>query len=155
MSDRKEADRDNMANALQPQESAVDSAKPQSPSRGRLVLLEDNASVRAATELFLTLVGYETRSAGRLAEMEALLADFQPGDVFISDYHLEGRLTGLDMLQQLRIRKNHEVPAVLLSGDLPSMMRVIKSAIPNCRFLGKPVDTVALIEAIEELKGGA
>jgi DNA-binding NtrC family response regulator len=155
MNARKEADLDNMANALRRQESAVDSAKPQSPSRGRLVLLEDNASVRAATELFLTLEGYETRSAGRVAEVETLLADLQPGDVLISDYHLEGRLTGLDVLQQLRVRKNHAVPAVLLSGDLQSMMRLIKTAIPNCRFLGKPVDTAALIEAIEALKGGA
>jgi DNA-binding NtrC family response regulator len=119
------------------------------------VLLEDNHSVRAATELFLTLEGYETRSAGSMAEVEVLLADFQPGDVLISDYHLESRLTGLDVLQQLRVRQNHDVAAVLLSGDLQSMLRVVKTAIPNCRFLGKPVDTAALIGAIEELKGGA
>ncbi len=152
---REEADRDHRAEAPRRPESAIASAKLQSPSRGRLVLLEDNHSVRAATELFLTLEGYETRSAGSVAEVEVLLADFQPGDVLISDYHLESRLTGLDVLQQLRVRQNHDVAAVLLSGDLQSMLRVVKTAIPNCRFLGKPVDTAALIGAIEELKGGA
>jgi PAS domain S-box-containing protein len=122
-----------------------------SSSRGRLVLLEDNDAVRAATELFLNLEGYETRSAGSIAEAETLLADLQPGDILISDYHLDNRLTGLDVLQQLRLQQRRDVPAVLLSGDLQSMMRVIKTAIPNCRFLSKPVDTAALLEAIEEL----
>jgi PAS domain S-box-containing protein len=122
--------------------------------RCRLVLLEDNDAVRAATELFLSLEGYEIRSAGSVAEAEALLADLEPGDLFISDYHLDSGLTGLDVLQQLRIRQQREVPAILLSGDLQSMMRVVKTAIPKCRFLSKPVDTAALLDAIEELGGG-
>jgi hypothetical protein len=45
------------------------------------------------------------------------------------------------------------VPAILLSGDLQSMMRVLKTAIPHCRFLSKPVDTAALLSAIAELSG--
>jgi hypothetical protein len=39
----------------------------------------------------------------------------------------------------------------LLSGDLQSMMRAVKSPISRCRFLGKPVDTKALLAAIDEL----
>jgi len=128
--------------------------KPHESSKARLVLLEDNDSVRAATELFLNLEGYETRSAGSVADAQALFADLQPGDMLISDYHLDNRLTGLEVLQQLRDQKRRDVPAVLLSGDLRSMMRVIKTAIPNCRFLGKPVDTIALLRAIEELNDG-
>jgi hypothetical protein len=42
---------------------------------------------------------------------------------------------------------------ILLSGDLQSMMRVVKTSIPNCRFLSKPVDTKALLSAITELSG--
>jgi two-component system CheB/CheR fusion protein len=127
--------------------------KTSTPSHGRLIILEDNDSVRAATELFLTLEGYETRSAGTVAEAEMLLADLRPDDVFISDYHLEGKLTGLDVLQGLRTRHNRDVPAILLSGDLQSMTRIVKTAIPHCRFLSKPVDTNALLAAITELTG--
>jgi PAS domain S-box-containing protein len=121
--------------------------------RCRLVLLEDNDSVRAATELFLNLEGFETRSAGSVAEAETLFADLRPGDLLISDYHLDGPLTGLDVLVQLRMQKNRDVPAVLLSGDIQSMMRVIKTSIPNCRFLSKPVNTSALLDAIADLSG--
>lgn len=119
----------------------------------RVVLLEDNDSVRAATELFLNLEGYETHSAASVADAEQLLANLKPGDLLISDYHLNGALTGLDVLQQVRARHQREVPAILLSGDLQSMMRVVKTEIPQCRFLSKPVDTNALLAAIAELCG--
>ena len=121
----------------------------------RIVLLEDNDSVRAATELFLTLEGYETHSAASVAAAEGLLANLRPGDLLISDYHLNGALTGLDVLQQMRAQYKRPVPAILLSGDLQSMMRVVKTSIPHCRFLSKPVDTHALLAAISELCGGS
>jgi len=120
-------------------------------SKCRLVLLEDNDSVRRATELFLTLEGFDTRTAATVADAETLLVDMQPGDVFITDYHLDGNITGLDVLQQLRMRRGRDVPAILLTGDLQSIMRVVKTSIPQCRFLSKPVDTKALLSAISEL----
>jgi two-component system, sensor histidine kinase len=126
---------------------------PHATASSRLVLLEDNDSVRAATELFLTLEGYETLSAASVADAEELLANLKPGDLLISDYHLNGALTGLDVLQQVRAQHQREVPAILLSGDLQSMMRVVKTSIPRCRFLSKPVDTDALLAAISELMG--
>jgi CheY-like chemotaxis protein/two-component sensor histidine kinase len=123
----------------------------ESLAKCRVVLLEDNDSVRAATELFLTLEGYETLAAASAAEAERLLAALQPGDVFITDYHLDGKLTGLEVLSQLRLQKERDVPAILLSGDLHSIMRAIKTPIACCRFLSKPVDTKALLAAIAEL----
>jgi len=121
------------------------------PRRGRLVLLEDNQPVRVATELFLSLEGYDIRSCASAADGEKLFVDLKPGDVFISDYRLDGRLTGLEVLRKLRADKGWDIPAVLLSGDLESMLRAIKTPIPHCRFLSKPVDTQALLAAIASL----
>jgi len=127
---------------------------PQPPSRCRVVLLDDNDSVRMATELFLSLEGFEIRSAVTAAEAEILMEDMRPNDVFITDYHLEGKLTGLDVLVRLRTVHNRDVPAILLSGDLQALKRVVKTSIKNCRFLDKPVDTKALLLAITELSAG-
>ena len=69
----------------------------------------------------------------------------------ISDYHLDGSLTGLDVLRQLRLQHGRDVPAILLSGDLQSMLRVVKTSIGNCRFLSKPVDANALLSAIVDM----
>jgi PAS domain S-box-containing protein len=120
----------------------------------RIVLVEDNDSVRMATELFLSLEGYEVLCAASVADAEPLLTAMRPGDLLISDYHLDGAITGLQVLEQLRNRAQREVPAILLTGDLQSMLRVVKGEIPCCRFLSKPVDTHALIAAIAELTRG-
>lgn len=119
--------------------------------KARLILVEDNDGVRLATEVFLKLEGYETLSARTLAEAEVLLERLRPGDVVIADYHLDSKNTGLDMLLRLRERQGYDVPGVVLSGDLPSVLRSIRAPIVSCRFLSKPVDTVALIEAVAEL----
>jgi two-component system, sensor histidine kinase len=122
-----------------------------STRKARLILVEDNDGVRLATELFLKLEGHEILSAPTLAEAEVLLQRLQPGDVVIADYHLDDKNTGLDMLLRLRERVGYEVPGVVLSGDLPSVLRSLKTPVTSCRFLSKPVDTVALVEAISEL----
>lgn len=119
--------------------------------KARLILVEDNDGVRLATEVFLKLEGYETLSARTLADAEVLLERLQPGDVVVADYHLDGKNTGLDMLLRLRERQGYDVPAVVLSGDLPSVLRSIRTPIPSCRFLSKPVDTAALMEAVADL----
>lgn len=123
--------------------------------RARLILVEDNDGVRLATELFLRLEGHETLSAPSLAEAERLLAQLEPGDLVVADYHLDGKNTGLDMLLRLRERVGYDVPGVVLSGDLPSVLRSIKVPVAACRFLSKPVDTAALIVAIDELSGAS
>jgi len=123
--------------------------------KARLILVEDNDGVRLATELFLKLEGHETLSAGTLADAEILLKRLQPGDVVIADYHLDGKHTGLDLLLRLRERVGRNVPGVILSGDLPSVLRTIKTPVAACHFLSKPVDTVALVEAIAELGSAA
>lgn len=122
-----------------------------STHKPRLILVEDNDGVRLATETFLKFEGFETVSAPSVAEAEKLFAEMQFGDIVIADYHLDSKNTGLDMLLKLRARVNRDVPGIVLSGDLPSVVRSIKSPLANCRFLSKPVDTSALIEAIAEL----
>jgi two-component system, sensor histidine kinase len=144
------------AHRLLPETSILPSSDGESPRDTvfrtcRLVLLEDNDSVRKATELFLSLEGFEVRSAADLPQAEALLVELRPGDVLITDYHLDGNTTGLDVLMELRRQQGRDVPAIVMTGDLPSMMRVIKTPIPLVRFLSKPVDTNALIAAISEL----
>jgi FixJ family two-component response regulator len=116
-----------------------------------VILVEDNDGVRLATEVFLRLEGHETLSAPTVADAEVLLEGLAPDDVVIADYHLDGKNTGLDLLLRLRERVGYDVPGVILSGDLPSVLRSIKSPVAACHFLSKPVNTTALVDAIAEL----
>ncbi len=118
-----------------------------------IVLVEDNASVRAATELFLNLEGFRTRSASGAAEAQSLIAAMLPGDILVTDFRLAGKVTGLDIVQHARAGHSRRVPAVLLSGDLEAMLRTLKEPLADARFLRKPVDVEALLTAIGELGG--
>ena len=59
--------------------------------------------------------------------------------------------TGLEVLAKVRAERGVDVPGVILSGDLPSLVRTIGTPIPAAKFLSKPVDTDALLQAIKEL----
>jgi len=144
-----------VASAVATVEPAVAQASSAATRRARLILVEDNDGVRIATELFLKLEGHETLSARTVAEAEVLLEHLAPGDVLIADYHLDGKNTGLDLLLRLRERVGYDVPGIVLSGDLPSVLRSIKSPVVACHFLSKPVDTTALVDAIAELSAAS
>jgi PAS domain S-box-containing protein len=138
-----------------PTSAVVAHAPAPSRRKSRVILVEDNDGVRIATEMYLKLEGYETLSAPSVVEAEKLFAGMQPSDIVIADYHLDEKNTGLDMLLRLRTRVGYEVQGIVLSGDLPAVLRSVKSPVPGCKFLSKPVDTVALIEAIAELSAAA
>jgi two-component system, sensor histidine kinase len=135
--------------------SVCDVAMPQEPPdasrKSRLILVEDNDGVRLATETFLKIEGHETVSARSISDAERVFATTRQDDIIIADYHLDGKNTGFDLLLRLRERLGYEVPGIILSGDLPTVLRSIKAPVPNCRFLSKPVDTDALLEAIGQL----
>jgi two-component system, sensor histidine kinase len=126
---------------------------PRASHKGKLILIEDHESVRKATELFLKFEGFETLSASSAAEAETLFANLGPHDIIIADFHLDAQNTGLDLLLDLRKRLGYDVPAIILSGDLPSVLRSLKVPVEKCRFLSKPVDIQALLEAVAELSG--
>src|SRR5690606_35851325 len=126
-------------------DAAEDAAASEHPP---VLLVEDNDGVRLATELFLQFEGFKVRSAASAAEAEQLFADFPRSGVVVTDYHLDGGSTGLQLLERLRKQAGYEVPGIVLSGDLPAMLRSGQGA-DSCRFLSKPVDTAALLKGIE------
>ena len=130
----------------------VEQVRPVMPAhKARIVLIEDNDSVRVSTELFLKLEGYEVITASSITEAEKLIEKIKNTDVILSDFHLDGSVTGLDVLNTIRTQLGCDVPAIVMSGDLPTVLRNLKITVPNCRFLGKPVDTDSLLSAIDEL----
>lgn len=132
-------------------QAQVRTAEGLSAPKTKIVLVEDNDGVRMATELFLKLEGFEVRSASSFAEAERLVSSLGPHEIIVADYHLDSAHTGLDILNLARRTHGTDVPGVILSGDLPSLMRTIAASVPAAKLLSKPVDTDALLQAIKEL----
>jgi PAS domain S-box-containing protein len=147
-----------------PASAVVTSPTPQDPVAGAsattaaalkpaVLIVEDDAPVRTALELLLSLEGYPVRSAGTAAEAVATFrAHGDEIDIVLTDYHLDEGETGLAVLGQLRELAGRDLPAVVLSGDTSSIVGNL-AAIERVRVLRKPVDAARLVTAMEALFG--
>lgn len=120
-----------------------------------LLVVEDDAAVRDALQLVLSLEGYPVRIADSAAAAEQVFAQHGAGiDLVVSDYHLEDERNGLELLEKLRGMVKRDLPAVILSGDTsPALARI--DSVPRATLLRKPVDARRLIVLLEELFGAA
>lgn len=101
----------------------------------RILVIDDEKSIRVTLETWLSLRGYEVVTAATLAEgrrKAALDCDAVVLDVF---------LQGEDGLTWLEGRSSSDPPVILISGhaDLPLAVRAVKQGAFD--FLEKPLDT--------------
>jgi len=119
---------------------AAPSNQPSTPTGGVVLLVEDDEAVRAATQLYLKAIGYTTIAADSIEQLDRVLSEAgREPDLIISDYHLGGTTTGIDVIHAVRTRTGKLLPALLLSGDTSAVLRKLAD-VPACRLLSKPVD---------------
>jgi CheY-like chemotaxis protein len=110
---------------------------------GKILLAEDEESVRHVVRAFLELCGYEVAIAadGREA-LEAYRCE-QP-DLLISDVDMP-RMSGIELTEEIR-RQGSDLPVILISGRLRASELAENDA--NLGFLQKPFDWSELRTAI-------
>lgn len=142
------------ASTLQPIKSAPMPIVPASARAGRILLVDDEASVRDATALFLQMDGHEVKSAASPEEALRVVKQWeQSPDVIVSDFQLNAALNGAELIEQLRQLSNSAIPAIVLSGDT---MKVTPrcASIAACRVFHKPVDAEELSAHIRKVLDG-
>jgi CheY-like chemotaxis protein len=118
----------------------------------RILLVEDDASVRDATSMLLRVEGYRVTAVGTLSDALRAVAQ-EPPELLMTDYHLaEGEL-GTEVIAALRARVRPELKSILLTGDTSAEIREIRTD-PNLRILSKPVDAEELLRLLQALLGG-
>ncbi|MGQ7957162.1 ATP-binding response regulator [Pseudomonas sp. SP16.1] len=85
--------------------------------RGRILLLEDDATGREALAGLLRRWGCEVQACADLAEALAAL-QCAPPQLLISDYRLAEQGDGLQAIERLREAAGQMLPALLISADL-------------------------------------
>lgn len=112
----------------------------------RVLIVEDDTDALSVLREWLEIQGCTVRSArtGRLA-LE-IGATFDP-EVMITDYSLEGELTGVDVIAELRNRAA-KVRCVLVTGVLQNAMLESVHRIDRVPILTKPFDFTRLAELL-------
>ncbi len=116
----------------------------------RVLLVEDNPSVRRATALLLDLEGYDVTA---VASLKDALQHVQAGrgvDLLISDYHLNDGETGTQVIATLREILGVSLRAVLTTGDTSSAIKQLPRD-PYLRITSKPIKAEELLALLRSL----
>src|SRR5262245_47238805 len=112
--------------------------------RKLVVLIDDDPLVLEGMCGLFRSWGYHLLIAGTDDEALAEVADpDRPPGLIVSDYHLSGGTTGIEVIEGLRRTLSAEIPAFLVSGDTnPELLRQARTS--GYHLLHKPVDPMTL-----------
>lgn len=118
----------------------------------RLLIVEDDGSVRETLTTFLELEQYDVEAVGSTAEaMERLRA--RPYPIVISDIYIDDR-TGLDVLEAAR-RTNPDCAVILMTGR-GTMETVMKATQGGAfEYIAKPFELDTLLSAVKRAESAA
>jgi signal transduction histidine kinase/CheY-like chemotaxis protein len=103
----------------------------------RVLLIDDDETVRAAMADLLATWGCWCETASSGEDALTILDEFEP-DVVLADYRLRSYRTGLQALQAVRDRLGREVPAAIITGDTAAE-RLREAHASGLALLHKPV----------------
>jgi signal transduction histidine kinase len=112
--------------------------------RKLVVVIDDDPLVLEAMGGLFRSWGYHLVVAGTEDEALAGVANHDsPPDLIVSDYHLPGEKTGIEVIEGLRRALSAKIPAFLVSGDTsPELLRQARDS--GYHLLHKPVDPMTL-----------
>ncbi len=116
----------------------------------RVLLVEDDAGVRNATRMLLKSEGYQVTAVASMAEALEQMGRDPRLDLLVTDYHLQGGETGLQVIAALRGRLGRPVKSVLITGDTSSAVAKL-AADPDLRTASKPLKAEELLGLLRGL----
>jgi CheY-like chemotaxis protein len=120
-------------------------------SKGLVVVIDDEKSIRTGMSALLTNWGYQVLAAGSGDEAIQLLADCAAmPDLLICDLRLRDGENGIEVVERLRTEYNASIPAMLVTGDT-STNRLLEARASELLVLHKPVPNSKLRAATAHL----
>jgi two-component system CheB/CheR fusion protein len=118
---------------------------------GVILVVEDEPDVRDLLAVVLKDEGHRATTApDGVAALELVARGAIRPDLILADYNLPNGMDGLQLAAKLRENLNHEIPVIILTGDISTgTLRDI--ALQRCVQLNKPVKLHQLTQAIQRL----
>jgi two-component system CheB/CheR fusion protein len=126
-------------------------AEKSSPTRGTVLIVEDDPAVLEMLQLLFDAEGHRTLVAAdgnRALEVAAQRSTVL--DLIIADYNLPEGLNGLETIARLQGQAQHAIPAIILTGDI-STDSLRQIAGHGCVHLNKPVRAKELTRLAQRL----
>ena len=136
------------------------SAAPQARSKRdsvqppRVLLVDDDTSVREAMRMLLQVEGFAVSVAATLADALDVARGVGPIDVIVADYHLGCGKTGADVITALRAQQDAALAALLMTGDTSLPLDGDGDDV-HLRMARKPMRAEELLDALAELLASA
>jgi two-component system CheB/CheR fusion protein len=120
-------------------------------TRPALLAVEDDQELRELLAVVLRQAGYDvTTAANGLAALDLITHQNLRPRIILADYNLPGEMDGLHLTARIRDRLGHEIPAIILTGDISAgTLRDVERQ--NCARMNKPVRIADLTRLIERL----
>ena len=96
-----------------------------------ILLVEDDAAVRASMELFFRAHGHRIVSAASLDQTLAVVGKLPRPELLITDFHLPSGKSGSDVIRCVREALGECLPAIMITGDIWRRSRTCLTT-PTC-----------------------
>jgi two-component system, sensor histidine kinase len=126
------------------------SASAKTATLPHILLVEDDAGVRKATRLLLTVEGFRVTTAGSLAEAIEQSSAHRDIALLVTDYHLANQETGVQVIAAVRSQLAADLKAILITGDTSSAAHAIQHN-DRVRMTSKPINADEFIGLLREL----
>ena len=127
-----------------PPRAAAEPAPRVAQAQTRVLLVEDDASVREATRMLLKSDGYHVTAVASLAEALAHAAKDPRLDLLVTDYHLRDGETGMQVIAALREALRVPLRAILITGDTSAAVNELRMD-AHLRLASKPIKAEELL----------
>lgn len=119
------------------------------PGQGKVLVVDDDASLVKMLNIRLWAEGYETELALSGAAALALAAE-NPPDLILLDIAMPG-VTGADVIEKLEASDNGRAIPIVIMTAYPQMLETVKGhpAVKEC--VVKPFDLPGLVARIKEI----
>jgi DNA-binding response OmpR family regulator len=118
----------------------------------RILLVEDNATLRELTQAVLSSSGYEVLVAENGFQALALFKSEGPVDLVITDLIMPG-MNGVDLAD--RLNECEPVKVLLISGNPDEVISVQGLVERRTDFLSKPFSATTLLERVRAVLSGS
>jgi DNA-binding response OmpR family regulator len=119
-------------------------------SRRRVLIVDDDESIRALLRLTLPTEEYEVAEAVDGEDGLRMLVETDP-DLILLDWKMPGRHGSL-VLDEVKVRRP-ALPVIVLTSEIQEHHRRLAESLSVDAFLTKPFSPIELLETIERLLG--